>query len=102
MESIEKWKDIPGYEGVYQVSNLGNVKSVSVNRFVHGVIMNIHRERTIRPFDNGHGYLVVSLNKNNTRKNYYVLYHFVHSLSLLLHHVIQKLLKHLKTSCLKP
>jgi hypothetical protein len=27
MEEI--WKDIPGYEGMYQVSNLGNVKSLS-------------------------------------------------------------------------
>ena len=27
MEEI--WKDIPGYEGLYKVSNLGNVKSVS-------------------------------------------------------------------------
>ena len=25
---IEIWKDIPGYEGLYQVSNLGNVKSL--------------------------------------------------------------------------
>jgi hypothetical protein len=24
----EVWKDIPGYEGYYQVSNLGNVKSL--------------------------------------------------------------------------
>jgi len=23
---IEEWKDIKGYEGLYQVSNLGNVK----------------------------------------------------------------------------
>jgi len=29
MENKEEiWKDIPGYEGYYQVSNLGNVKSV--------------------------------------------------------------------------
>lgn len=25
---IEIWKDIKGYEGFYQVSNLGNIKSV--------------------------------------------------------------------------
>ena len=24
----EVWKDIPGYEGLYQVSNLGRVKSL--------------------------------------------------------------------------
>lgn len=25
----EIWKDIKGYEGLYQISNLGNVKSLS-------------------------------------------------------------------------
>ena len=31
---IEKeiWKDIQGYEGLYQVSNLGRVKSLNYNR----------------------------------------------------------------------
>lgn len=29
MAEIEIWKDIPGYEGQYQVSNLGRVKSLS-------------------------------------------------------------------------
>lgn len=27
-EELEVWKDIPGYEGLYQVSNLGRVKSL--------------------------------------------------------------------------
>jgi len=25
---MEKWKDVVGYEGIYQVSNLGNIKSL--------------------------------------------------------------------------
>ena len=29
---IEVWKDIPEYEGLYQVSNLGNVKSLKYNK----------------------------------------------------------------------
>jgi len=28
----EVWKDIPNYEGIYQVSNLGNVKSLKFNK----------------------------------------------------------------------
>lgn len=28
----EEWKDIKGYEGKYQVSNLGNIKSLNYNR----------------------------------------------------------------------
>lgn len=30
MEEI--WKDVPNYEGIYQVSNLGNVKSLNYNK----------------------------------------------------------------------
>jgi len=29
---IEVWKDIPEFEGIYQVSNLGNVKSIRNNK----------------------------------------------------------------------
>jgi hypothetical protein len=29
MNNTEIWKDIPGYEGWYQVSNMGNIKSLS-------------------------------------------------------------------------
>jgi len=29
---IEVWKDIPEYEGLYKVSNLGNVKSLNYNK----------------------------------------------------------------------
>ena len=29
MEEEEIWKDIPKYEGVYQVSNFGNVKTLT-------------------------------------------------------------------------
>lgn len=32
MDNQEIWKDIPEYEGIYQVSNLGRVKSLSRNR----------------------------------------------------------------------
>lgn len=31
-EQEEVWKDIPGYEGLYQVSNLGRVKSLHYNK----------------------------------------------------------------------
>ncbi len=31
MEEVEIWKDIPEYEGLYQVSNFGNVKSLNYN-----------------------------------------------------------------------
>ena len=31
---MEKWKDIKGYEGLYQISDLGNVKSIRTNKIL--------------------------------------------------------------------
>ena len=70
-ESEEIWKDIEGYEGIYQVSNLGRVRSL--DRIVPalcrqtGTIVDYHRKGRIirqRPINNGSGYLVVTLNDN--------------------------------------
>lgn len=68
---MEIWKDIKDYEGMYQVSNLGNVRSLDyfVNswrgpRLKKGKMMN--------PTDNGNGYKIVSLSKENLRKNHYL------------------------------
>lgn len=60
----EIWKDIPNYEGLYQVSNLGNVKSLerTVNH-LNGV-RTVH-EKILKPVIDNTGYYVVSLWKNN-------------------------------------
>ena len=57
MEEI--WRDIEGYEGLYQVSNLGRVKS-----FYRGIIM--------RPLLDHSGYLSVALHKNKLEKRFKV------------------------------
>ena len=48
----EIWKDIKGYEGLYQVSNLGNVYSIKNNK-----LLKLHISHK--------GYVVVCLYKNN-------------------------------------
>lgn len=63
----EEWKDIKGFEGFYQVSNLGRVKSIATRRCLHGKIYVINRERILTPTDNGNGYLMVDLKNNNKR-----------------------------------
>lgn len=55
----EVFKDISGYEGRYQVSNLGNIKS-----FLKG------KERIIKNLEHGRGYLSVRLWKNNKGKTF--------------------------------
>lgn len=57
MTEIEIWKDIKGYEGLYQVSNLGNIKSFSKKR-------NHQDEIILKPWLS-HGYPTVGLFKNN-------------------------------------
>lgn len=59
----EIWKDIKGYEGLYQVSNLGNVKSLCNNK--------TRKEKILKPKQRK-GYLYVGLCKNGKVKQYLV------------------------------
>ena len=59
MEEI--WRDVKEYEGKYQVSNTGNVKSLNYN--------NTGKEGIMKPQDNGDGYLFVQLCKEGKVKN---------------------------------
>lgn len=60
---IEIFKDIAGYEGLYQVSNLGRVKSLNYNH--------TNKERILSP-GNVKGYYQVVFLKNDTLKRYFV------------------------------
>lgn len=68
----ETWKDIPGYEGKYQVSNIGRVKSLS--REIHSKNQNgeftwISKERIHKPakHDKGNHLSVVLHNPKRTK-----------------------------------
>lgn len=69
---MENWKDIVGYEGLYQVSDLVRIKSlartISVNR-KYGIITKIVPEIILKP-GVGNGYNTVSLWKNGKGKTY--------------------------------
>lgn len=62
MEEI--WKPVVGYEGMYEVSNLGNIKSLNYN--------GTREKRVMKPTDFGGGYLRVKLWKNKTPKLFFV------------------------------
>ena len=53
----EIWKDIDGYEGLYQVSNLGRVKSLHHNK-----------EKILKGSYAKEGYHLISLSKEGTQK----------------------------------
>lgn len=61
---MEIWKDIEGYEGLYQVSNLGRIKSFP-RRGTH-----VKVEHILSTNKNHKGYLVVILTKKCKRKKF--------------------------------
>lgn len=61
---MENWKDIPNYEGLYQINENGDVKSINYK--------NTNKEGILKPCINTSGYKMVVLMKNNKRKSYYI------------------------------
>ena len=64
MLEIFEWRDIKGYEGLYKVSEYGDIMS-----------LNGGTPRIIKPQNNGSGYLYVTLCKNGTK-----IHHYIHRL----------------------
>lgn len=64
MNEEEIWKDIEGYEGLYQISNFGRVKSFPR--------LGARLKEHILKVTNNNGYMRLSLAKNKTRKYFYI------------------------------
>jgi hypothetical protein len=56
---IEIWKDIPNYEGIYQISTEGRIKSFKYAN-----------EKILNPGIDNHGYFRITLSKNKIRKTF--------------------------------
>ncbi len=56
----EEWKEIKGFEGLYEISNMGNVRSLP-RYTTKGKILKCHKNKS--------GYIYVCLSKNNKRTN---------------------------------
>lgn len=72
----ERWRDIAGYEGMYQISNLGRVKSLERQMKLN---LNkdknmIKKEKILKPGKTGikRNYLGVELLKNSKQKHKYI------------------------------
>lgn len=69
----EIWKDIPNYEGLYKISNLGNVKSLDHIR-KNGTNEYMQKGKKLKP-QKANNYLFVRLSKEEKTKQ-----HFIHRL----------------------
>lgn len=67
----EIWKDIEGYEGLYQVSNYGKVKILPKFRN-NGTNGYVSKEKLMKQCKHNLGYLFVVLSKNGKYKHFYV------------------------------
>lgn len=68
----EIWKDVPGYEGSYQVSNLGNVKSLA--RWIELPLgkSRLSKEKCLKQSLSKRGYYVLVLRKDNSPRMFNV------------------------------
>ena len=81
---IEDWKDIIGYEGLYQISNFGNVKTLKYNK-----------SKLLKGAVNNYGYRQVNLSRDGVVKSFKI-----HQLvaTHFLNHVVngyQKVINHI-------
>lgn len=65
----EIWKDIPGYEGLYQVSNLGMVKRIK--------ILSRKEQRIIKQYADRSGYMTVYLYNGEGTRGFFLVHRLV-------------------------
>jgi len=55
----KEWLEVNGFENLYRVSNYGDV-------------IRITNEKKLTPVDNGRGYMMIHLSKNNKKKKFFI------------------------------
>lgn len=65
---MEIWKEIRGYDGLYQISNWGRVKSLErIDNNNHPI-----KEKILTPQKNKYGYYKIILSKNGKQKSFQI------------------------------
>ena len=65
---METWKNIKGYEGLYQVSSMGRVKSLERKDCLGRIV----KERVLKPCIDRYGYLFVNLCAGGKKRTFFV------------------------------
>jgi hypothetical protein len=68
----EIWKPIPGYEGCYEISDKGNVKSLERNVLKKNGLISKFYTKILNKYIHKTGYECVVLQKKGIRKSFYV------------------------------
>lgn len=72
----EMWKNVPGYERYYQISNLGNIRSK--DRLTRNNRCRfIKKGKILKPQPNSNGYLRIYLVKDGSPKKYFFIHRLV-------------------------
>lgn len=67
--TMEEWRDVEGYEGLYQVSSYGRVRSVDrIVKYPDGKSPRHFKGKELRPQNASTGYLFVNLSRNSRIK----------------------------------
>ena len=67
----EIWRDVVGYEGLYEVSNMGRIKSLPRKVNIGNSKNRLTTEKNLKP-EKSYGYLRLVLNNNNIQKHYLI------------------------------
>lgn len=68
----EIWLDVQGFEGIYQVSNLGRVKALPKVVLYNDGRKRHYLEKVLNVYVNTRGYMYVDLYKDKVKKHYLV------------------------------
>lgn len=72
---MERWKEIKDYEGIYEVSSAGRVRSLpTIQHFVQGTayVERFFPGKVLKGYKNTNGYIYVDLHKDGSRIKRYI------------------------------
>lgn len=71
---MEEWRDAKGYEGLYQVSNMGRVRSLDryVTNSRNPEYKVLRKGKILSTIDHGNGYRYITFTVRQKRKNHYI------------------------------
>jgi hypothetical protein len=84
LDCLEQWKDIPDYEGLYQVSDLGRVKRLDrYKNHSSGKVTFLSKEKIMKQIKNNKGYLFIGIYRELQKKQFTI--HYLVAIAFLNH-----------------